>query len=81
MLKLRHPNVLQIMDVVCEDPIAIVMPWMRKGDLAAVLKAEPDLPWDRRLSMLAGAARGLAYVHKRKVLLKLLSDMVSVRNT
>ncbi|KAL4444201.1 hypothetical protein ABPG75_011938 [Micractinium tetrahymenae] len=71
MLSLRHPNIVSILGL-CQAPPCIVLEYMERGSLTACLLAAAarpavaaELTWQRRLSMLLDAAKGLTYLHNR----------------
>jgi serine/threonine protein kinase len=72
MAQLRHPNIVQFMGI-CRDPAAIVTEFCARRSLHAILaqaRGSPakaaELTWDRRLGLLADAARGMLYLHSNK---------------
>ncbi|KAL4423124.1 hypothetical protein ABPG77_004807 [Micractinium sp. CCAP 211/92] len=72
MSRMRHPNVVSFMGL-CMLPPCILIEYCSRGSLYDVLRqaardpeAAVQLTWQRRLSMLFDAARGLLYLHKRE---------------
>ncbi|KAL4458293.1 hypothetical protein ABPG75_013158 [Micractinium tetrahymenae] len=72
MSRMRHPNVVSFMGL-CTVPPCILTEYCSRGSLYDVLRqanrdaeAAAQLTWQRRLSMLFDAARGLLYLHKRE---------------
>jgi serine/threonine protein kinase len=72
MAALRHPNVVQIFGV-CTHPPALVQEYCQRGSVTDVYRrasadatAAAALSWNRRLNMLADAAKGLTYLHTRE---------------
>eukprot|EP01091_Cochliopodium_minus_P015801 TRINITY_DN5718_c0_g3_i1.p1 TRINITY_DN5718_c0_g3~~TRINITY_DN5718_c0_g3_i1.p1 ORF type:complete len:753 (+),score=164.08 TRINITY_DN5718_c0_g3_i1:413-2671(+) len=66
---LRHPNILQVLGV-CIDGNNILMltEYIQNGSLYQVLHNEKiNLDWPKIQKMLLDAARGMNYLHKRKV--------------
>ena len=68
---LLHPRIINFLGI-CEDPLCIVTEKCDRGSLWNILqRAKSDSPqaklllWSRRLSMLADAAVGMAYLHDR----------------
>ncbi|KAK4491492.1 hypothetical protein RD792_002242 [Penstemon davidsonii] len=73
--KLSHPNLVKLLGYCWEDTeLLLVYEFMQKGSLENHLfgrgSAVQPLPWDIRLKILIGAARGLAFLHAsdRKVI-------------
>ena len=75
MESLRHPNVLTFMGL-CTAPAAIVTEYCARGSLTDVIRAARGDPagagallnWQRKLSMLLDAARGMLYLHSRQII-------------
>ncbi|XP_058187698.1 receptor-like protein kinase FERONIA isoform X2 [Rhododendron vialii] len=66
--RLSHSNLVKILGYCWEDPkLFLVYEFMQKGSLDQHLfgraSAVQSLPWDIRLKILIGAARGLAFLH------------------
>ncbi|KAF7130833.1 hypothetical protein RHSIM_Rhsim10G0053100 [Rhododendron simsii] len=66
--RLSHSNLVKILGYCWEDPkLFLVYEFMQKGSLDQLLfgrgSAVQPLPWDIRLKILIGAARGLAFLH------------------
>ncbi|KAF9793333.1 kinase-like domain-containing protein, partial [Thelephora terrestris] len=58
---LQHPNVLPLKGVMMsQNRFAMVLEWMKNGDINDFIEAHPDV---NRLELLAGAAGGLIYLH------------------
>ncbi|GER29435.1 protein kinase [Striga asiatica] len=71
--KLSHPNLVKLLGYCCDDrEKLLVYEFMQKGSLDALLftrnPAILPLPWDIRVNILIGAARGLAFLHHAKVI-------------
>ncbi|PIN00582.1 Serine/threonine protein kinase [Handroanthus impetiginosus] len=73
--RLSHPNLVKLLGYCLEDnELLLVYEFMQKGSLENHLfgrgSAVQPLPWDIRLKILIGAARGLAFLHAsdRKVI-------------
>ncbi|KZV37887.1 putative serine/threonine-protein kinase Cx32, chloroplastic-like [Dorcoceras hygrometricum] len=73
--RLSHPNLVRLLGYCWEDvELLLVYEFMQKGSLENHLfgrgSAVQPLPWDLRLKILIGAARGLAFLHAsdRKVI-------------
>ncbi|KAK6118699.1 hypothetical protein DH2020_047556 [Rehmannia glutinosa] len=73
--RLSHPNLVKLLGYGWEDKeLLLVYEFMQKGSLENHLfgrgSAVQPLPWDIRLKILIGAARGLAFLHAsdRKVI-------------
>lgn len=65
---LSHPNLVKLLGYCLEDKeLLLVYEFMQKGSLENHLfgrgSAVQPLPWNIRLQILIGAARGLAYLH------------------
>ncbi|CAN1253728.1 Probable serine/threonine-protein kinase CST [Linum perenne] len=64
--RLSHPNLVKLLGYCWEDKdLLLVYEFLEKGSLENHLfrtRAEP-LPWDLRLKIAIGAARGLAFLH------------------
>ena len=70
MLKLRHPNVLMTMGFAsdCESKHGMVIELIEGGSLRELLDSSKELSWRFPLLDIArGVARGMAYLHDRKV--------------
>mgnify|MGYP006139231209 CR=1 FL=1 len=70
MLKLRHPNVLMTMGFAsdCESKHGMVIELIEGGSLRELLDSSKELSWRSPLLDIArGVARGVAYLHDRKV--------------
>ncbi|XP_011088709.1 putative receptor-like protein kinase At5g39000 isoform X2 [Sesamum indicum] len=66
--RLSHPNLVKLLGCCWEDKeLMLVYEFMQKGSLDMHLfrrgSASEPLPWDIRLKILIGAARGLAFLH------------------
>ena len=61
LMRLRHPNILQIFGVL-PPPRAIVME-LGVHTLAALLKEQPWLPWQRCMALIRGIAAGTEFLH------------------
>ncbi|KAI3446349.1 hypothetical protein Pfo_003014 [Paulownia fortunei] len=66
--RLSHPNLVKLLGYCWEDKeLLLVYEFMQKGSLEIHLftrgSAVQPLPWDTRLKILIGAARGLAFLH------------------
>ncbi|KAL0386817.1 UNVERIFIED_CONTAM: putative serine/threonine-protein kinase PIX13 [Sesamum radiatum] len=73
--RLSHPNLVKLLGYCWEDKeLLLVYEFMQKGSLENHLfgrgSAVQPLPWDVRVKILIGAARGLAFLHAsdRKVI-------------
>ncbi|KZS99320.1 kinase-like protein [Sistotremastrum niveocremeum HHB9708] len=64
--KLDHPNILPLFGIVTNmgPHIHLVSPWQDNGNALDFVKSHPDV---NRLALLAGAARGLEYLHSPSV--------------
>ena len=69
MAEFRHPNIVQFIGV-CVSPPSLITEYCSRGSLMELLrtaKTDPEkacqLSWDRRLGLLADAARGVLYLH------------------
>ncbi|KLO06861.1 kinase-like protein [Schizopora paradoxa] len=62
--QLTHPNIVSFLGVVNSETLALCMvsTWMRNGNLAKFLKANPHAS---RLELLLDAANGLLYLHRQ----------------
>ncbi|KAL1568167.1 non-specific serine/threonine protein kinase [Salvia divinorum] len=68
--KLSHPNLVKLLGYGWEDKeLFIVYEFMEKGSLDTQLfqSSRQPLPWDIRVNILIGAARGLAFLHSSDV--------------
>ncbi|KAK3000834.1 hypothetical protein RJ639_020692 [Escallonia herrerae] len=66
--RLSHPNLVRLMGYCWEETeLLLVYEFMQKGSLENHLfgrgSAAQPLPWDLRIKVLIGAARGLAFLH------------------
>eukprot|EP00294_Goniomonas_avonlea_P007772 CAMPEP_0114547310 /NCGR_PEP_ID=MMETSP0114-20121206/4397_1 /TAXON_ID=31324 /ORGANISM="Goniomonas sp, Strain m" /LENGTH=1694 /DNA_ID=CAMNT_0001731859 /DNA_START=209 /DNA_END=5293 /DNA_ORIENTATION=- len=77
---LRHPNIVQLLGF-CTEPLCIVMEWMSRGSLWAVLhNLQTVLPWQLRLRMALETCRAVTCLHTHDVIhrdLKTLNIFVS----
>ncbi|KAK3003769.1 hypothetical protein RJ639_019607 [Escallonia herrerae] len=69
--RLSHPNLVRLLGYCWEDKeLLLVYEFMQKGSLENHLfprgSAVQPLPWDLRIKVLIGAARGLAFLHTSK---------------
>ncbi|KZP21572.1 kinase-like protein [Athelia psychrophila] len=68
-LRPAHENVIPLLGITTDyvfplagpNPIAMISPWMERGDLFKALQA--DLPESDRLHLLLGVAKGLQHIH------------------
>ncbi|KFK30195.1 hypothetical protein AALP_AA7G230500 [Arabis alpina] len=62
---LSHPNLVKLLGYCREDKeLLLVYEFMPKGSLETHLfRRNESFPWDLRIKILIGAARGLAYLH------------------
>ena len=67
--KLRHPNVLKVLGVSLDgNNINMLTEYMPNGSLYKVLHdTSNDLDWNKMKTILLDAAKGMNYLHKRKV--------------
>ncbi len=80
MWQLRHPNIVAIHGA-CQEPnkTLIVMELLGQS-LASFLRVVPSPPWSVRLKVLTQIARGLAFLHSKKIIhrdLKSLNVLLS----
>ncbi|KAI0498151.1 hypothetical protein KFK09_021392 [Dendrobium nobile] len=64
--KLRHPNLVKLIGYCCEDDHRLlVYEFMFRGSLENHLfrKTAAPIPWETRMSIALGAAKGLAFLH------------------
>ncbi|KAK2996741.1 hypothetical protein RJ639_025443 [Escallonia herrerae] len=69
--RLSHPNLVKLLGYCWEEEeLLLVYEFMQKGSLEDHLfgrgSAVQPLPWDLRIKVLIGAARGLAFLHTSK---------------
>lgn len=63
---LTHPNIVEL-EAISFDPPAFILELMTCGDFHGVLSDhENNVSWTYRLKVIADAARGLSYMHRRK---------------
>lgn len=67
MIQLIHPNVVRLYGIVLEPQCCIVLEFMEKGSLYALLHSKGELNWPLRYQITLGIARGLAYLHENKI--------------
>ncbi|CAI9099694.1 OLC1v1036553C1 [Oldenlandia corymbosa var. corymbosa] len=72
--RLSHPNLVKLLGYCLEDrELLLVYEFMQKGSLENHLfgrgSAVQPLPWDIRLKISIGAARGLAFLHESESLI------------
>ena len=68
MIKLRHPNVIQIFGVSFNQTYSIVMEFMENGSLDRWLKNNPKVGWETRRRMVQDTWSGLVYLHQQKIM-------------
>ncbi|KAK9165828.1 hypothetical protein Scep_001019 [Stephania cephalantha] len=72
--KLRHPNLVRIRGYYwAADEKLVIYDYVPNGNLANAIYKRPgsspspyQLPWETRLRIARGVARGVAYIHERK---------------
>lgn len=68
-MAIDHPNVVRFESAhVLEEPHYILMEWLEGETLRARLRREKCLPWRETARILAGAATGLAALHRKRYL-------------
>jgi len=66
MSKFSHPKIVQFLGASLQQPnICILTEFMDRGNLSNVMKADPNLPWTRKLAMSLDAAEGMEYLHSQ----------------
>ena len=68
MSQLRHPNIVQIYGISCDQTYAIIMEYMEGGALDNLLMSSEDLPWTLRRQILQDCWAGLSYLHQKNVM-------------
>jgi len=68
--RLRHPNLVLFMGAYMQDPPMIVSEFCAGGTVFALLHQRPELPlpWSQRLKMVLDVAKGMNFLHWRKVI-------------
>ncbi|EMD35080.1 hypothetical protein CERSUDRAFT_139914 [Gelatoporia subvermispora B] len=61
---IRHPNITPFFGVAKDLPLALVCAWMDKGTVMSYLQ---DNPKANRVQLIAGACKGLQYLHAMKI--------------
>jgi tRNA A-37 threonylcarbamoyl transferase component Bud32 len=59
----RNPHVVLCLGACFTPDCMLVLEFVERGTVRAVLAAEPDLPTWRRLRMALDVARGMAFLH------------------
>eukprot|EP00048_Salpingoeca_helianthica_P017679 m.238528 g.238528 ORF g.238528 m.238528 type:complete len:907 (+) comp21829_c0_seq1:164-2884(+) len=67
MAQLQHPNVVQLLAVV-EDPLWLIMEFIKEGSVLAYVRAHPALPLPVLLQIATNTAAGLKYLHDHRVI-------------
>jgi len=66
MSKFSHSKIVQFLGASLQQPnICILTEFMDRGNLSQVLKADPNLPWSRKLGMALDASDGMEYLHSQ----------------
>ena len=65
MSQFQHPNVLQLIGIVADDPVMVIIEFMEFGALVGILQSK-TFEETRRLNATLDCARGLAYLHARR---------------
>ena len=64
--RIHHPNVVLFIGA-CFAPLCIVLEFINRGSLFDVLRkrgeTEEEFTFERKMKVLTGAARGMAYLH------------------
>ena len=85
LLSLRHPNVIEVLDLVVEgDDLAIVMAFVEGGSLGDYHKSIPTLPPKDVVSAVSGVLTALAFAHQQGVVhrdIKLDNVLLADRET
>ncbi len=67
--KVRHPNVVEVEEVIEDDGVPIlVMEYVSGGSLGEILRDEGALEWPRAVKLVADVAWGLSAVHQAGIL-------------
>ena len=67
MSKFSHAKIVNFLGASLQPPnICILTEYMERGNLSNVLKADPNLPWLRKLKMSLDASEGMVYLHEQE---------------
>lgn len=69
MAKCQFDNVVRLYGIVAEaGHYSMVMEFMNKGSLHSFLMSKSAFPWPQRFKVAIGLAKGLSYLHDKKIL-------------
>jgi len=67
---LKHENIVEFIGA-SAAPMAIVTEWVGRGSLYDIIHKAPELirdDWPRRIDLMLGVARGMAYLHSQDIM-------------